>query len=108
MPVSIHAAREGGDGLGEEREGCREKFQSTPPAKAATRRFPDVWILHTVSIHAAREGGDLIGNRVRHHASVSIHAAREGGDDRAGGPRGGGAVSIHAAREGGDSTPLSH
>ena len=56
--ISIHAAREGGDGL-----------TATVSLKAG------------ISIHAAREGGD----RCRHNGykkapAISIHAAREGGD----------------------------
>ena len=58
--ISIHAAREGGDGA------------------------VVIVFLYTfcISIHAAREGGDYISPpRVIIHA-ISIHAAREGGDQR--------------------------
>ena len=57
LPISIHAAREGGD--------CYHLF-----------RFDDFFI----SIHAAREGGDAINIRVLIKSIISIHAAREGGD----------------------------
>ena len=35
-----------------------EKFQSTPPVKAATSGLTDAIRLVQISIHAAREGGD--------------------------------------------------
>ena len=60
LDISIHAAREGGDG------------------PRAVRKD----VLQGISIHAAREGGDealRIVNRIVH---ISIHAAREGGDRR--------------------------
>ena len=56
------------------------RFQSTPPVKAATFVSP----LHdkdkTISIHAAREGGDVSRIAIIFSALISIHAAREGGD----------------------------
>ena len=55
--ISIHAAREGGDGNG------------------YGRRCSIV-----ISIHAAREGGDPKSSARRFLVSISIHAAREGGD----------------------------
>ena len=60
-PISIHAAREGGD------------------AFTAAERKTEV-----ISIHAAREGGDPpeVGGRLCLY--ISIHAAREGGDGRSG------------------------
>ena len=80
--ISIHAAREGGDGCARHR---------SPRHRA-------------ISIHAAREGGDAWTNLVTGIASISIHAAREGGDAiyslRAENAKN---ISIHAAREGGDS-----
>ena len=58
-PISIHAAREGGDGFGF--CPCRraERFQSTPPVKAATENGIEVAAKIKISIHAAREGGDF-------------------------------------------------
>ena len=57
-PISIHAAREGGDRL-------------RPATTEAT----------AISIHAAREGGDAVGGiAVVGGVTISIHAAREGGD----------------------------
>ena len=57
--ISIHAAREGGDGAGE-------------------AELKD----YIISIHAAREGGDPKDNLLTATYSISIHAAREGGDAR--------------------------
>ena len=56
--ISIHAAREGGDG--------------TPS--------DDNLSITGISIHAAREGGDFKERQVRYEGIISIHAAREGGD----------------------------
>ena len=55
--ISIHAAREGGDGCG-----------------SGTRRGM------AISIHAAREGGDVKAPAGVPAYKISIHAAREGGD----------------------------
>ena len=58
--ISIHAAREGGDG------------------NLLTAFSPFL----TISIHAAREGGDYnVGDGLAERV-ISIHAAREGGDRR--------------------------
>ena len=55
--ISIHAAREGGDGT-----------------VIGSIRF------NIISIHAAREGGDVVAVNDRRKNGISIHAAREGGD----------------------------
>ena len=56
--ISIHAAREGGDGI------C-----------------PDCYRKMKISIHAAREGGDAVTSLLfAGGIIISIHAAREGGD----------------------------
>ena len=55
--ISIHAAREGGDG------------------KSTNKRCNRV-----ISIHAAREGGDFGKKELPVDLNISIHAAREGGD----------------------------
>ena len=55
--ISIHAAREGGDG-----GGCA------------------VVCVADISIHAAREGGDAENQGRLDSYEISIHAAREGGD----------------------------
>ena len=56
--VSIHAAREGGDGEPSGDSNACNWFQSTPPARAATRPHGSCRGSRLVSIHAAREGGD--------------------------------------------------
>ena len=53
--ISIHAAREGGDG------------------NTVNRRHAVA-----ISIHAAREGGDSGGGLRKPWVAISIHAAREG------------------------------
>ena len=58
VAISIHAAREGGDG-------CTVPF----------------WDCQHISIHAAREGGDEYRGHVMCKDVISIHAAREGGDE---------------------------
>ena len=57
-PISIHAAREGGD----------RQAEQLKKAELA------------ISIHAAREGGDVRQVCKDYIAVISIHAAREGGD----------------------------
>ena len=58
-------------------------FQSTPPARGATRtaeiyKDPETGI----SIHAPREGGDMDYYAKLSVHNISIHAPREGGDSR--------------------------
>ena len=100
--VSIHAPRAEGDTGSPPRRACRtcfnprpprggrllwpiidmapREFQSTPPARRATRRMGSGFTLRVVSIHAPRAEGD--GRRaVRHQrVEVSIHAPRAEGD----------------------------
>ena len=104
-PVSIHAPRAGGDSPYRRRirgdseasrfnprppRGGRRSgivpvtscvFQSTPPARGATRCAGHREDHHYVSIHAPRAGGDD-GSRHRWSVAVtvSIHAPRAGGD----------------------------
>ena len=56
--ISIHAAREGGDSVAKECLQEVNKFQSTPPVKAATKAATPQKEGVYISIHAAREGGD--------------------------------------------------
>ena len=77
--ISIHAAREGGDGS--TIDSCCERI---------------------ISIHAAREGGDRLFAPCSHCVNISIHAAREGGDQMRELTVSLLEISIHAAREGGD------
>ena len=58
LKISIHAAREGGDGMELAAKSFLCLFQSTPPVKAATSEDRNMRFLCFISIHAAREGGD--------------------------------------------------
>ena len=78
--ISIHAAREGGDGHGGIPASDYYRFQSTPPVKAATEDLGGLVNHVFISIHAAREGGDHTGRMTVKFNYISIHAAREGGD----------------------------
>ena len=56
-------------------------FQSTPPARGATRRWRfDSFPRNHISIHAPREGGDWFPEKSCIFIDISIHAPREGGD----------------------------
>ena len=57
-----------------------DKFQSTPPVKAATAAAKTYADTQDISIHAAREGGDFNNTVDFNNFTISIHAAREGGD----------------------------
>ena len=102
--ISIHAAREGGDGINPEDRTTSMTFQSTPPVKAATKPDYFVVVVQPISIHAAREGGDRNGECNVYTVGISIHAAREGGDRMLKLRMEQGKISIHAAREGGDAS----
>ena len=84
--------------------GGQKIFQSTPPARGATRLKLLLRHSAVISIHAPREGGDeqLIGG-VDTLFKISIHAPREGGDQASGYEDVAFLISIHAPREGGDS-----
>ena len=56
--ISIHAPREGGDSRSSRRSGRLLSFQSTPPARGATRTLKRLHKQIQISIHAPREGGD--------------------------------------------------
>ena len=58
LPISIHAAREGGDTSPNQGFHNLQRFQSTPPVKAATAILKLIMVAYIISIHAAREGGD--------------------------------------------------
>ena len=58
LRISIHAPREGGDGVLTSRVMRPTLFQSTPPARGATPVQIGVVRLEDISIHAPREGGD--------------------------------------------------
>ena len=79
--ISIHAPREGSDGL-------------PPDYTSAPMR---------ISIHAPREGSDVGSGTRTPNTKISIHAPREGSDGlRHGGQQDDRRISIHAPREGSD------
>ena len=123
--VSIHAPREGRDPPvgGHGRIGL--PFQSTRPARGATKKMTTITFTDAVSIHAPREGRDQRMLAPEWFSEVSIHAPREGRDilvfavlrqievmfqstrpargatiAHRKAKEGAGAVSIHAPREG--------
>ena len=63
--VSIHAPRAGGDAHGDRNRSLCVWFQSTPPARGATRTALRFHLAHGVLIHAPRAGGDLHTHRQR-------------------------------------------
>ena len=67
--ISIHAAREGGDPSVAAQPFASAIFQSTPPVKAATICLSSKSPFAMISIHAAREGGDA----ARQGVSVNRH-----------------------------------
>ena len=58
--ISIHAPREGGDGVADAGEPPGVIFQSTPPARGATGATQKGLTSAAISIHAPREGGDCL------------------------------------------------
>jgi len=56
--VSIHASRTGGDGGAPQAKVTLDGFQSTPPAREATKMGKQIIPVTRVSIHASRTGGD--------------------------------------------------
>ena len=73
----------GGRHRNDHRWAVRHRFQSTPPARGATKYLHRVSTISSISIHAPREGGDVatVISVVIYHA-ISIHAPREGGDSK--------------------------
>ncbi len=82
--ISIHAPREGCDYAGDQERKAHVRFQSTHPARGATRdRFDHGSTPLVISIHAPREGCDYnIGHGLKLD-KISIHAPREGCDEYA-------------------------
>ena len=125
LQISIHAPREGGDvpeGIFPARhfyfnprpprrgrpDRCAAsshpgQFQSTPPAKGATRRSVPLCERFTISIHAPREGGDLLPrSRTERKSAFQSTPPAKGATVDAVLSEGQSAISIHAPREGGD------
>ena len=128
VDISIHAPREGCDWItsapatkefdnfnprtprGVRQDGSayterREIFQSTHPARGATR-FGVMTLKESgkISIHAPREGCDAKPFPNKRKSQISIHAPREGCDLGGLGFLVRGNISIHAPREGCDGS----
>ena len=64
-----------------ETDSLYELFQSTPPARGATVDLRIAQCIFIISIHAPREGGDnMVVAAGQQGIEISIHAPREGGD----------------------------
>ena len=82
------------------------EFQSTPPARGATRSdVAGVAVLYNFNPRPPRGGRPLQTNFYGQAVYISIHAPREGGDDLRAAARRPVGISIHAPREGGDRVP---
>ena len=77
-------------------------FQSTLPARGATKSSGSKTAHSRISIHAPREGSDGCVPFLAHSQGISIHAPREGSDNAVVALLVGGNISIHAPREGSD------
>ena len=125
--ISIHAPRTGSDPQRGSSRMTAARFQSTLPARGATRsqssnsieshdfnpRSPHgerlfalaiILAVPLISIHAPRAGSDLSPARPSSNASISIHAPRAGSDAHtAAAARRIYTISIHAPRAGSDA-----
>ena len=79
--VSIHAAREGGDPATVDAGNRPRPFQSTPPARAATGNQPHARHRARFQSTPPARAATILAREPRHVRVVSIHAAREGGDE---------------------------
>ena len=68
--ISIHAPREGGDVILWPLCLPLWAFQSTPPARGATRILVFIRVIKMISIHAPREGGDQNGRTIKKLSSL--------------------------------------
>ena len=83
--ISIHAPRTGSDGAQFQPAGKSLRFQSTLPARGATRRLPNqAGLCARISIHAPRTGSDLADRQARiridHFNPRSPHGERRDDD----------------------------
>ena len=60
LEISIHALREEGDTLANNKDTFVYKFLSTPSARRATIQWVPHMIEYSISIHALREEGDAV------------------------------------------------
>ncbi len=79
--ISIHAPREGGDAEDSYNTVAAAVFQSTPPARGATRSGTTMPLPLTSFQSTPPARGATRQRRIRSfHQTISIHAPREGGD----------------------------
>ena len=106
--ISIHAPREGGDYDVIFLDEATQLFQSTPPARGATRRRDRRPRDLVISIHAPREGGDQspVQGQTRHH-DFNPRPPRGGRPTTRTPSKACLRISIHAPREGGRPSTLS-
>ena len=80
MGISIHAPRTGSDRLDRARRRAVWAFQSTLPARGATRHHGRAPCIRGISIHAPRTGSDSTCTTSFFPTLISIHAPRTGSD----------------------------
>ena len=78
--ISIHAPRTGSDADYIIKRKLMLKFQSTLPARGATRMRHATPRRAAISIHAPRTGSDIIIDISEDAPQISIHAPRTGSD----------------------------
>ena len=78
--ISIHAPRMGSDDGGIRCRSQGMRFQSTLPARGATKDGKTNTNNQVISIHAPRMGSDGGAWQNRYRLPISIHAPREGND----------------------------
>ena len=106
--ISIHAPREGSDGIPGLPDKIMLEFQSTLPVRGATEADGAFLRDILISIHAPREGSDALQrSRLCGQLVISIHAPREGSDRALAAKKLGMEISIHAPREGSDQARIA-
>ena len=86
---------------------CPTSFQSTLPARGATRTGISPHCISSISIHAPRTGSDNKAYSTYETVMISIHAPRTGSDTRSIEADGKREISIHAPRTGSDNRVLT-
>ena len=100
--ISIHAPRTGSDAGALLRRVASGLFQSTLPARGATRAVRRLAVAAAISIHAPRTGSDISSGNISMGDLISIHAPRTGSDAVVLFRRCNQRISIHAPRTGSD------
>ena len=83
ITISIHAPREGGDAYEYGMSKAEYLFQSTPPARGATRHdFRHILDSDYFNPRPPRGGRPQRKSKSSYISAISIHAPREGGDSK--------------------------